>query len=89
MDPRYIRGKAFDTALLAIGYALQDQLDQAYTHGREAIELTGSLDSARPTSYIRRLLAELTPHDQEEQVRGLTAYGEATLPALRQRAERR
>ena len=89
MNPRYIRGKAFNTALLAIGYALQDQLDQACTHGREAIDLTGSLDSARATTYIRRLLAELAPHDQEEQVRGLRSYAEATLPALRQRAARR
>jgi hypothetical protein len=89
MDPRYIRGKAFNTALLAIGYALQDQLDQACTHGREAIDLTGSLDSARATTYIRRLLAELAPHELEEQVQGLRSYAEATLPALRQRATRR
>jgi len=89
MNPRYIRGKAFNTALLAIGYALQDQLDQACTHGREAIDLTGSLESARATTYVRRLLAELAPHDQEEQVRGLRSYAEATLPALRQRAARR
>jgi len=89
MNPRYIRGKAFNTALLAIGYALQDQLDQACAHGREAIDLTGSLDSARATTYIRRLLTELAPHDQEEQVRGLRSYAEATLPALRQRAAHR
>jgi hypothetical protein len=61
MNPRYIRGKAFNTALLAIGYALQDQLDQACTHGRETIDLTGGLDSARATTYVRRLLAELAP----------------------------
>ena len=36
MNPRYIRGKAFNTALLAIGYALQGELDQACNHGREA-----------------------------------------------------
>jgi hypothetical protein len=89
MNPRYIRGKAFNTALLAIGHALQDQLDQACTHGREAIDLASSLDSARATTYIRRLLTELAPHDQEEQVRGLRRYAEATLPALRQRAAHR
>ena len=89
MNPRYIRGKAFNTTLLAIGHALQGQLDQACTRGREAIDLTGSLDSARATTYVRRLLAELTPHDGEEQVRGLRSYAETTLPALRQRAARR
>jgi hypothetical protein len=89
MNPRYIRGKAFNTALLAIGYALQGELDQACTHGREAIDLTGGLDSARATTYIRRLLGELAAHDQEEQVRGLRSYAEATLPALQQRAARR
>ena len=89
MNPRYIRGKAFNTALLAFGYALQGQLDQACAHGREAIDLTGNLDSARATTYIRRLLAELAPHGQEEQVRSLRSYAEATLPALRQRAARR
>lgn len=49
MNPRYIRGKAFNTSLLAISHALQGQLDQACTHGREAIDLTSSLDSARAT----------------------------------------
>ena len=89
MNPRYIRGKAFNTALLSFGYALQGQLDQACAHGREAIDLTGTLDSARATTYIRRLLAELAPHRHEEQVCSLRSYAEATLPALRQRAVRR
>jgi tetratricopeptide (TPR) repeat protein len=89
MNPRYIRGKAFNTALLAIGYALQGELDQACAHGREAIDLTGGLDSARATTYIRRLLSELAAHEQEEQVRGLKSYAETTLPALQQRAARR
>jgi len=89
MDPRYIRGKAFNLALLAIGYALQGELDQACVRGREAVDLTGSLDSARAITYIRRLLGELAPHGQEEQVRGFRSYAAAALPALQQRASRR
>ena len=88
MNPRFIRGKAFNTVLLAFGYAQQGQLDQACAQGHEAIDLTGSLDSARAMTYIRRLLAELAPHEDEDQVRRLKSYAEATLPALRQRAAR-
>jgi len=89
MDPRYIRGKAFNLALLAIGYALRGELDQACVRGREAVDLAGSLDSARAITYIRRLLRELAPHDHEDQVRGFRFYAEAALPALQQRASRR
>ena len=89
MDPRYIRGKAFNLALLAIGYALQGELDQACLRGRDAVDLVGSLDSARAITYIRRLLRELVPHAHEGQVREFRSYAEAALPALRQRASRR
>jgi hypothetical protein len=89
MDPRYIRGKAFNVALLAIGYALQGELDQACARGREAVDLTGNLDSARAVSYIRRLLGELAPHAREAQVREFRLYAQAALPALQPRASRR
>jgi hypothetical protein len=89
MNPRYIRGKAFNTALLAIGYALQGEFDQACVRGCEAVDLVGGLDSARAITYIRRLLGELAPHAQEEKVREFRSYAEAALPALRQRASRR
>ncbi len=82
-------GKAVDLALLAIGYALQGELDQACARGREAVDLAGSLDSARAITYIRRLLGELAPHDHEDQVRGFRTYAQAALPALQQRASRR
>jgi hypothetical protein len=86
-DPaRYIRGKAFNTALLAIGYALQGELDQACARGREAVDLTGSLDSVRAVTYIRRLLSELSSHDSEDQIRDFRAYAETRLPAVRPHA---
>lgn len=83
MDPRYIRGKAFNIALLAIGYALQGELSQACVRGREAVDLTGSLDSARAITYIRNLLAQLALHEGEVEVREFRSYAEARLPALR------
>lgn len=86
MDPRYIRGKAFNIALLAIGYALQGELSQACIRGREAVDLTGSLDSARAITYIRNLLAQLALHEDEVQVREFRSYAEARLPALRRHA---
>jgi len=89
MNPRYIRGKAFNTALLAIGYALQGEFDQACVRGCEAVVLAGGLDSARAITYIRRLLGKLAPHDQEEQVREFRSYAETSLPALQQRASQR
>jgi tetratricopeptide (TPR) repeat protein len=86
MDPRYIRGKAFNLTLLAIGYALQGELDQACAHGREAVDLTGNLDSTRAITYIRKLLGELAPHAQENQIREFRTYAQTALPALQPRA---
>ena len=73
MDPRYIRGKAFNIALLAIGYALQGELDQACVRGREAA-------LAHPVGDARR--AHLLPLTGA--VRGLPDGRHLTL-ALRRR----
>lgn len=86
MNPRYIRGKAFNTALLALAYAQQGELDPACAQGRAAVALTSTLDSVRAVSYIRKLLHELAPHAQQQQVREFRSYAETTLPALLSRA---
>lgn len=86
MDPRYVRGKAFNLAMLATGYALQGELDQAAAHGREAIDLAASLHSARALTYIRDLLRQLAAHDNETQIQELKSYAHTRLPALRRRA---
>jgi hypothetical protein len=82
MNPRYIRGKAFNTALLALAYAQQGELDSACVQGRTAVDLTSSLDSAQAVSYIRKLLRELASHAHQQQVREFRTYAETTLTAL-------
>lgn len=89
MNLRYVRGRAFNMALLAIGYALQGEIDEACTHGRDAVGLAASLDSARAVTYIRHLLHQLASSKDEVQVRGFSSYAQAALPALRQHASPR
>jgi hypothetical protein len=89
MNPRFVRGRAFNVALLAIGHALQGEVEQACVRGREAVDLTGNLDSVRATTYIRNLLNELAPHHGEGTVSAFRSYAETQLPALRRRASHR
>jgi len=89
MNLRYVRGRAFNMALLAIGYALQGELDEACTHGRDAVGLAAALDSARAVTYIRHLLHQLASSKDEVQVREFSSYAQAALPALRQHASPR
>jgi hypothetical protein len=85
MDSRYVRGKAFNTALLASSYALQCQVEQACAAGREAIDRAVGLDSARAVTYIRNLLHDLAEYQDVGECRELTAYARTRLPALRRR----
>ena len=89
MNPRFIRGKAFNTVLLAAGYALQGELAQACSYGKDAVDLASSLDSARAVAYIRDLLRILTPRQHEPVVSEFTHYARSALPALQPHASRR
>lgn len=89
MNPRFIRGRAFNMALLAIGYALQGELGEACARGKDAVGLAAALDSARAVTYIRHLLHQLAARQNEAQVREFRRYAETRLPALRQHASRR
>jgi hypothetical protein len=89
MDDRYIRGKAFNVALLAAGYAVQGEVEQACETGREAVDRAVALDSTRAVTYIRNLLVDLSGYDDVEECRAFRAYAETRLPALRKRASRR
>lgn len=86
MDERYIRGKAFNVALLAGGYAIQGDVEQACATGREAVDRTVLLHSARAVTYIRNLLADLSDYADVGACQEFRAYAEARLPALRPRA---
>ncbi|MGH3194082.1 MAG: hypothetical protein ACRDPY_48865 [Streptosporangiaceae bacterium] len=73
-------------ALLAIGHALQGELDQACARGRDAVGLAAALDSARAVTYIRHLLHQLASSQDDVQVREFSCYAQAALPALQQHA---
>jgi hypothetical protein len=89
MDDRFIRGKAFNIALLAAGYAVQGEVEQACAKGREAVDRAVALDSARAVTYIQNLLIDLKDHEDVDECRDFKAYAEARLPGLRRRASRR
>jgi tetratricopeptide (TPR) repeat protein len=89
MDERFIRGKAFNIALLAAGYAAQGEVEQACATGRDAVDRIVALDSARAVTYIRNLLVDLRGHDDVGEYRDFKAYAQARLPGLRRRASRR
>jgi hypothetical protein len=52
MDAHYLRGKAFNIALLTAGYAVQAEIEQACEKGREAIDQAVALDSAGAITNI-------------------------------------
>jgi hypothetical protein len=89
MDGRFVRGKAFNVALLAASYAAQGEVQQACVKGRDAVDRAAALDSARAVTYIRQLLVDLMVYEDVDDCRDFTTYAELRLPALRRRASRR
>ncbi|HSU36823.1 MAG TPA: helix-turn-helix transcriptional regulator [Propionibacteriaceae bacterium] len=61
MDNSYVRGRAFNLALLATAHAQAGEVEEACTVGTQALDLTQSIRSARAVSYLRDLLDELEP----------------------------
>jgi hypothetical protein len=59
MDGRFVRGKAFNLALLATALADQDDVEQACAVGEQALDLTVGLRSARSVRYIKDLRRSL------------------------------
>jgi tetratricopeptide (TPR) repeat protein len=83
MNPDYVRGKAFNVALLAVGYALQGEVEQACESGRQAVGLAGGLKSVRAVSYIREVVRCLAPYASEIRVKEFTDEVAARLPGPR------
>jgi tetratricopeptide (TPR) repeat protein len=83
MNPDYVRGKAFNMALLASSYALQGEVEQACARGQEAVDLAAGLDSARALAYIRDVLRSLAPYASARQASEFTEYAAGRLPGLR------
>jgi hypothetical protein len=81
MDGRYVRGRAFNLSLLATAYAVQDEPEQASAVGRQALDLTVRLSSARSVRYVRDLVRSLRPRADLPTVRDFTAEVGERLPA--------
>ena len=63
MNNAYVRGRAFNLALLATTHAQAGEVDEACTVGTEAVELVNGLQSVRAHEYIRVLRRELVPYE--------------------------
>jgi hypothetical protein len=81
MDGRYVRGRAFNLSLLATAYAVQGEPVQASVVGRQALDLTVRLTSARSVRYVRDLVRTLRPRADVPAVRDFTAEVRERLPA--------
>jgi transcriptional regulator with XRE-family HTH domain len=62
MDESYVRGKAFNLALLAAAHAGQGDVEQACTVGADVLDLAVELRSARAVGYINGLRRQLRPY---------------------------
>jgi hypothetical protein len=86
MDGRYVRGRAFNLSLVATAYAAQGEPEQASVVGRQALDLTVRLTSARSVRYVRDLVRVLRPQAGVAAVRDFTAEVRERLPAAAGRA---
>jgi hypothetical protein len=89
MDGRFVRGKAFNLSLLATALAEQDDIEQACTVGRQALDLAAGLRSARSVRYIRDLQSALRRRADAGTVRAFNAWVAERLPAASARTGRR
>lgn len=86
MDGRYVRGRAFNLALLATACAAQDEPERACRVGRQALDLTVRLTSARSVGYVRDLVRRLRQRADVPAVRDFMAEVAERLPAAAGRA---
>jgi hypothetical protein len=75
------RGRAFNLSLLATAYAAQGEPVQASAVGRQPLDLTVRLTSARSVRYVRDLVRILRPRADVPAVRDFTAEVRERLPA--------
>jgi len=80
MDSRYVRGRAFNLSLLASAHAMLGEAEQACAVGRQALNLTGRLSSARSVRYVRGVARQLRPHASVPAVRDFRAEVAERLP---------
>jgi hypothetical protein len=73
MDENYVRGRAFNLALLAHAQADAGDVSAACATGMTAIEAVAPLKSQRARAYIRGFRTALAPADGTQEVRQLDA----------------
>ena len=81
MDNSYLRGRAFNLALLATAHAQAGEVETACAVGTEAAGLIKEMKSARALEYLRGLRRELAPYASAPSVVALDA---TTAPLLAQ-----
>jgi hypothetical protein len=81
MDGRYVRGRAFNLSLLATAHAAEGEPEEATRVGRQALDLTARLNSARSVRYMRDLTRQLRPCADVPAVWEFTAEVRDRLPA--------
>jgi hypothetical protein len=83
MDNSYVRGRAFNLALLATAHAQAGEVEQACATGTQSVELVVQMESERANEYIRDLRRELVPFEMEPAV---VRFDEVAAPVLAQSA---
>jgi hypothetical protein len=68
MDNSYVRGRAFNLALLSTAHAQAGEVEAACSVGADAVALVREMDSVRANEYIRALRRELTPYEMSPAV---------------------
>ena len=81
MDGRFVRGRAFNLSLLASAHAAEDEPERAVAIGRQALNMTVRLSSARSVRYVRDLVRGLRARADIAAVRDFTAEVGERLPA--------
>jgi hypothetical protein len=81
MDGRYVRGRAFNLSQLATAYAAQGEPEQASVVGRQGLDLTVRITSARSVRYVSDLVRIPRPRADVAAVRDFTAEVRERLPA--------
>ena len=80
MDNSYVRGRAFNLALLATSHAQAGDVEEACHAGDEAIGLVQELNSVRAMEYLRELRGELRPYATSPVVEVFDRGMEQALP---------
>lgn len=71
MTTGYERGRMFNTALLASTLADQGRVAEATEQGKRAVQLAGTVRSARSTTYLSDVAESLRPYREDNEVREL------------------